>query len=240
MLNTFITSALRSTTSVIGNVNAKELPERRLEIFKTINFMNYIIFSICSVCLYNLFNLFIGQIWIGEKFLIDNSTVLVLSILFYVNGFMYINDIVKGSAGIYDKDKFVPIIQSIINIVLSIILVKSIGLVGVFIGTLASTLFVMSIKPYIIYKYVFNRKVWSYYLDFIYKAIIFSLGMIISKYIISFDFITNKYLAFIVYAFICILIFLLLVTVAFGRTSEFRDSLNRLSFIKNRLKRKEK
>ena len=239
MLNTFITSALRSITSSFGNVNAKETPQRRHEIFKTVNFINFVVFSICAVCLYNLFNLFIGKIWIGEKFLIDNNTVLVLCIVFFVNGFMYINDIVKGSAGIYDKDKFVPIIQSIINIVLSVILVKKMGLVGVFLGTLASTLFVMMIKPYIIYKYVFNKKVWGYYLDFIIKVIVFALGMLISNYIISFNFITNKYLAFILYGLISVVVMIGLIVIFFSRNYEYKDALQRFKFIKNKVIRKE-
>ena len=59
------------------------------------------------------------------------------------------------------------IFQSIINVVSSIFLVKRMGLSGVFIGTLLSALFVMIVKPIIIYKYFFEKKIYSYYLNFI-------------------------------------------------------------------------
>lgn len=238
MLHTIINSALISTTSVFGNVNIKEKPEKRYKIFKTINFITFIVFSICALCLFNLFNLFIGKIWLGDKFLIDRLTVLIICIVFYMNGLMHTNDVIKSSAGLYDKDKFVPIIQSILNIVFSIILVKYYGLAGVFIGTLISAIFVMIVKPIIIYKYIFETNVCSYYIDFFKKILIIFLAGIVSNYIISLNFIKNAYFAFAVYGAITVAIMLLFIYIFFRSSEEFKDLKNRITFFANKRKKK--
>lgn len=235
-LGMFIGGASRSITASLGNINASCDTDKKYKVYKTVYFANYVIFSICSVCLYNLFNLFIGDIWLGSKYLLSKEVVLLLSIVFYINGLMHMNESVKASAGLYDKDKYVPIFQSIINIVLSIILVKLIGLPGVFVGTVISALFVMIVKPIIIYKYIFEKKVWSFYLDFIIKSLVFGLALYISSLIINLDFITNNYLAFIIYAIISVIVTLIVITLFFHRQYEYQDFLERMKNIFNKFK----
>lgn len=238
MLNTFINSALYSIISSVGNLNVSEKPKKRLEVFKTLNFLSFVVFSTCSLCLYNLFNLFIGDIWLGKKFLLSTGSVLIICIVFYVNGLMHTNEAVKSSAGLYDKDKYVPIIQSIINIVFSILLVKSFGLAGIFIGTLISALFVMVVKPIIIYKYLFESKVWSYYIEFIKEFIILILAGVISNYIVSLDFIGNAYVAFIIYGIITVVVLYALIFLLYRNKPEFKDVVNRIKFMKEKRKNK--
>lgn len=238
MINTFINSALNSVVSIIGNVNISETPAKRLEIFKIFNFISFIVFSTCSLCLFNLFNLFVGDIWIGEKFLLEENTVLILCLVFFVNGIMHSNEAVKSSAGLYDKDKFVPIFQSIINIVVSIILVKKIGLVGVFVGTLISALFVMIIKPIIIYKYIFEKKVWSYYIEFIKQILILLVSGFITRFILNYDFVQNPILEFIINGLISVIVLLTIIYLVYRNTEQFKNLVGRVKFLLNSRKEK--
>lgn len=228
MLNSFITSMLRSLTSSIGNVNATENAQKKYEIFKSLNFLNFVIYSICSVCLFNLLNIFIGNVWLDKTFLFDKNIVIILSIIFYVNGFMYFNDIVKGAAGIFYKDKYVPIIQSAINIVVSIVLAKSIGLLGVFIGTIMSTLFVMCIKPIIIYKYIFESNVINYYIDFLKKALLTIFCALLSNRTISFFKIQSPILYFLISGLSCVAISLFIICIVYCKKPEFNDIIKRV------------
>lgn len=236
MLNTFINSALYSMISSIGNVNISESPEKRLKIFNTLNFLCFVIFLIFSLCLFNLFNIFIGRIWIGEKYLLDTGVVLIISIVFYINGLMHLNDAVKSSAGLYDKDKYVPIIQSIINILVSIILVNKFGLVGVFIGTLVSAMFVMIVKPIIIYKYIFEIKAWGYYANFIKQLVVLFICMILTRLPMIFLNINNPFLGFTIYGMLTVLISVTIIWLFYRKSNEFIDLKNRIRFLLNRKK----
>ena len=231
VFNTFINSALYSIVSSIGNVNAKEKPKKRFEIFKALNFINFCIFLIISVCLYNLFNFFVGKIWLGEQYLLNQQIVGAICIIFFVNGIMHFNDAIKSSSGLYDKDKLVPIIQSLINILTSVLLCKYIGLLGVFIGTFLSALFVMAIKPYIIYKYVFEKKPWSYYILFIKEFAFLFICIIISNYLIKLISISNIYITFITNGILSISVCVIMIIIFYHRTNEFCDIIQRIKRI---------
>lgn len=65
---------------------------------------------------------------------------------------------IKSASGMYDIDKFTPLIQSGVNLIVSIILVQYIGVLGVVLGTIISSIVLPSWqRPYIVYKYILNK-----------------------------------------------------------------------------------
>ena len=74
---------------------------------------------------------------------------------------------IKVAGGIFEQDKYLAIIQSVVNLMISIILAKKIGLVGVYIGTIVSGLIPSLIRPYIVYKYLYKRNSIGYYISFL-------------------------------------------------------------------------
>lgn len=74
----------------------------------------------------------------------------------------------RNAAGICYEDRFVPIIESIVNIIASIILVKVVGLSGVFIGTIISTMILHFWSfPKYTYNVIFKRKKRQYIYEFL-------------------------------------------------------------------------
>lgn len=63
----------------------------------------------------------------------------------------------------FEQDKYLSILQGIVNLVLSIALVFKIGLAGVFIGTVVSGLIANITKPIIIYRVCFEKSAFSYF-----------------------------------------------------------------------------
>ena len=56
------------------------------------------------------------------------------------------------------QNRFAPIIESIINLVISILLVRNLGLLGVILGTITSCILVpLWNEPYILNKHYFKR-----------------------------------------------------------------------------------
>ena len=58
-------------------------------------------------------------------------------VIFYERGMRNSITTVKTTAGIFHEDRFAPLFQAAINLVISIVLVQQIGIIGVFIGTLS-------------------------------------------------------------------------------------------------------
>jgi len=232
--SSFLTSALWGSVASFGNLNVMESEEKRYSIYKVINLIGFTCYGVIAICLFQLFNLFVKDIWLGKEYILGISTVIIICINFYVSGMMHVNDAIKSSGGLYDKDKFVPLIQSAINIVASIILVKYYGLTGVFIGTLLSSIVPTIVKPYIIYKYLFNRSCLSYFVMYFKQLAIILISALIVVFINSKITISSAILAFIVKGIISASIPLLLIFICYFKTETFAILKDKIKVILKR------
>lgn len=220
-LASFLTSALWGSISSFGNLNVLENEEKRYSIYKVINLIGFTCYGVIAICLFQLFNLFVRDLWLGKEFVLKTGTVLIICINFYVSGMMHVNDAIKSSGGLYDKDKYIPLIQSAINIISSIILVKYYGLTGVFIGTLISSIVPTIVKPYIIYKYLFNRNCFSYFTMYVKQLLIIGLSALIVNYINSKIIISSAIIAFVIKGIVSALIPLIIIILCYFKTDTF-------------------
>lgn len=171
---------IKSTSASVGNLLTEKDFEKKYLIFKKIRFLNFWISTFTAVCLLILIEPFI-TIWIGKKYLLETSVLFVLIINYFQTMMKSTYNIFKDSAGIWIEDRYVPIIQIIINISLSILFLKLFGLVGVFIGTIISSLVLWLYSyPKFVYKKLFNKDYLSYYISIIKYILLFCFITLIS------------------------------------------------------------
>jgi len=189
-VNSFLVTIFNSAAASFGNLISSESEDSVYDKFKIFNFLAFWLYGFSSLAFLFLLNPFI-ELWFGEKYLIGIGVVLVVIINYYFTSMRVPLGIIKSSAGVYHQDKYVPLIQSAVNLVVSIIAVQKLGLLGIFIGTLASSLLVaFPTRAYFVYKYVFKRKAFSYFIDFFkyFSVIVFEGLMIYTIFsLISFE-----------------------------------------------------
>ena len=162
IITTFVNLIFNNLVSGLGNLVVMESDNKKYEVFQKIDFIGFMAYGFCSVMLLNVFNDFIS-IWAGVDYCLDFAIVVAIITSFYLAGLRIAPNTIKMAAGMYDVDKFTPIIQSAINLVVSIILASHIGLMGVIIGTIVSSLALPSWqRPYIVYKHIFKQPFDSY------------------------------------------------------------------------------
>lgn len=175
IISGFTNTLLNSFTASFGNLIAKESVDKQRQIFDIYDFAGFWIYGFVFISFATLVQPFI-TIWLGEKLLVDNLTMILLYLSLYLQGMTIITYNFKVAAGRFDEDKWIAFIQAIVNLVVSVIAVKSIGLAGVYVGTIAQRLIVVVVRPYIVYKWVLKDNVIKYYLRFIFRiSIIFSI-----------------------------------------------------------------
>lgn len=228
MLNTFINIIYNSITSSLGNLIAKEKEEKRLKVFNIMDFIGFCIYGYCSACLFALFNPFI-KVWAGEQYLFSTWIVAVIVLNFYMTGMRIPLGTIKSAAGVYSEDKYIPLIQAVTNIVVSIILAKYIGVLGVLLGTLISSLIPAVNRPYIVYKYVFNKKVTEYYKRYLKNIIVFIFVTTIITIVTNILNVTNSYIQLVVTGIIATIIYMGIIIIIYRKTDEF-------IFVKNQAK----
>lgn len=162
-LSALVKPVLSGIGASVGNLIATEKSDKNFAIFKISYLVNFWIFSLCVIFLFNLLQPFISW-WLGEKFLLSHLTFVLILINFYLTGMSSSIITFKNKSGLFSQDKYAALIQGGINLIASIILVKSLGLAGIFLGTTISTIAtVFWTQPIIVYKNVFKKSFLSYY-----------------------------------------------------------------------------
>ncbi|MDM0536836.1 hypothetical protein QTG87_09860 [Clostridium perfringens] len=161
-INGIISNGIGCIMPGIGNLIAKESNEKIYSTFKKLYTLDHFIAFVVTFITYNLIDKFV-ELWVGKEYIFSNYIVIALMVNLYIKISRGTVDRFKDGFGIY-WDVYVPILESIINIVLSLILTYKIGILGVFIGTIISNIiFVKLWKPKILFKEGFHKNIVFYW-----------------------------------------------------------------------------
>lgn len=167
-LNSIISLIFQSFTASIGNLVANEDTFAQEKTFRNINFIGFWIYGFCSICLFNLLNPFIC-LWIGKENMLPLKTIFLITFNFFLTGMRKSVLTFRDAVGLYWPDRYKPLVESIINLLFSIILVNRLGINGVLIGTMVSTLSTCFwIEPHVLYKYAFRMSANKYFIYYVY------------------------------------------------------------------------
>lgn len=184
-VNKFATQFFSSIVSSIGNLNVEKDKNYLYDVFKKIYFMNAIIYIFSTVCLINLFNPFI-KLWLGKDYTFSMAIVLVIALNFYINGMRQTVLSFKEAMGMFWSDRFKPIIEAVVNLIISLVLAYKFGIIGVLLGTTISFLFVaVWIESLVLYRDGFNKKWIEYVKIYIKEFLILCLCTCITIFINS-------------------------------------------------------
>ncbi|QNG58485.1 hypothetical protein H4O14_11530 [Bacillus sp. PAMC26568] len=218
---TFIGQFFDNITHSLGNLIAIGSKEKIYNIFKVTELCNFWIYSFFTIFLFNMIEPFI-DLWIGSQFIMSKSVLIILMINFFVSGMRRSISLVKTTSGIFYKDRYAPFVEALVNLVSSIILVQFYGIVGVFIGTLISTIVVpFWIAPYLVYKQVFNKPVLHYFINYVYLVFL-GLGTCLLTNFLCNLFTNVGIVQLVLRAAICLLIPNLIFICVFYRSKEFK------------------
>lgn len=223
MLKNIIASIFNSFTASVGNLNAENNIENLYKNFKRLNFINFWIYGCCFICLDNLLNDFIS-VWVGENAVFDNVTVFLISLLFLIPGMNNVINIFKDACGLYWQTKYRALATTIVNLFVSLFLVRFLKIQGVFIGTIVAYLTTIYVKdPQVVFNECFNTSCFVYHKELISRFFMLFIIDYGCKYFCSvFNIYFSGFILFFVKAVfvfsICNLIFILL----FFKTDEFK------------------
>lgn len=177
-----------SVTASIGNYIATQNNRETEALFRFYSFMTYLIYGFCGICIFTLANRFISLLW-GDDYLLSIWVVFVIVVDFFLQGFTFSIIYFRDAAGFFVQGRFRPVFSAVINIVLSILLIKPLGVVGVILATVISRLLVSAwYDPYILYKNLFKTNVWRYYgIVALYTLIVLALCLLSYRLTLQFS-----------------------------------------------------
>lgn len=171
--------AFDAVLASVGNLNAEGDVSKIRTVFDRLFFLAFWLFGLCAICLLCLMQPFIQMVF-GKAFLLDNMTLVMLVISFYVTGMRSVLYVMRAAAGLYHRDWAKPIAEAIVNLAASILLMRRFGIAGVFMGTIVSAVLVGTwVEAYVVCKDVLKEKLGLYFIQYGKYALIAALTAIL-------------------------------------------------------------
>ena len=121
----------------IGNKIALNSPEKNHEdmlVFMYLYAWLSGLFTACMLCLYQPF----VRMWVGAKLMLDESTMIMFCVYFYITSMGSIRFLYHQSAGLFWTKRYWTVAETLINVIGNYVLVRLWGMFGVVCSTIIS------------------------------------------------------------------------------------------------------
>ena len=235
IINTMLSQIFGGITASIGNLNAKENNEKRVEFFNIINFANFWLFGFSAICIIALLGDVI-KIWLGELYVLPMNISIILAINFYIVGMQNVVWAYKNTMGLFKYGRYVLLFTATINLVLSMIWGLKFGLFGIFLATAISRLATnVWYDPYAVYKYGLKINPIKYLIQYVKYALTIFIALIITLILCNLVN-SNMFVELILKVIICLIIPNIIILIFFIRSEELKYFINILRKIITRIK----
>lgn len=175
-LTTFATYAYQSMIHSVGDFNVAHSEEEKKNLFDQI----LLLFSFVGVIIFAGFYCMSSRIitiWLGAERVLDNWTILALSVNVFLPLILYPIWMFRRTTGVFRQTKNILIYAGVVNLILSYVFGKRIGLAGIIIATSVSRLLTSFwFEPVILYRAIFpSHHVSDYFLTVVKN---FAIGLL--------------------------------------------------------------
>ena len=162
----FIVIFFSALITSFGNLVSTSTTEHYRKTFLDLNFINFWLYGFSSIAFLVLVPPFI-TLWLGAEYLIDNASFILIVLNAYLLGQFLVYNNARGVKGNFGKDKWLSLSEALINLIVSVICAYYLGLVGVYIGTIASKVFYTIARPIATYRFMTDKSPWDYFSRFL-------------------------------------------------------------------------
>lgn len=169
----------------LGNSVVTENFEKNYSTFCQLQFVQNWLIGFCTTCLLCLYQDFIS-VYAGKDNKLSIGIVICLCLLFYTWKIQDIAYVYKEACGFWTKDKYRPLIGSLLNLMLNIISIQFIGLYGVILSTVCIAVSIDLIwSPKALFNDYFKKSRKEYYLMLIHGVVNCLVMCVITYYLTS-------------------------------------------------------
>lgn len=183
-MTSVIALAFTPLTSIIGHTFVAE-KEKTEEYFRNYYFLNFILGMVFFLGYYAVIDDLV-LILFGDNLELSKTVSMVITVNYFVIFMRQATLLFRDATGTFYNDRWKPILEGALNVVLSIAFVKiflaigggELGIVGVIVATIITNLLICHpIEPFVLYKYAFNKSVKKHLIkNYIYVAVfVFSI-----------------------------------------------------------------
>ncbi len=222
----------------VGNLAAEGEREKQYRLFQGLNFAVFWVSTFCSTALYVLLNPFV-ELWLGRDYLLGEPVVLALVSDFYITNMIRCVALFRTSNGLFVQGRYRPVIMTVINVALSVLLAYRHGIFGVLIATvIARAVTQVWYDPWLIYREIFRKNVGEYYKNYIGYFLTAVIGILLIQAAarMATGMAGNPCLLFLLKAVLCLAVPNGLIVLFWHRTEQFGECVRRIGKIAGMVK----
>lgn len=225
LMNAFLGQFFNAMLSSVGNLTSGESKETSYHTFKYLHFLSFWVYTFCTVSFIELANPVLWVMFRKPEFRFGFPTVLMIGLNFYVVGIRKVPLTFKEAMGLLWYDRYKPIVEAVLNLVVSIACIQRMGIAGIFFGTIFSMVATsLWVEPLVLFKYGFERSWGEFWRrNFIY--FFFSGAMIALTHYLDERFLSGltDWSELFAKLGVCVLVPNVIIALCFCRTEEFRE-----------------
>lgn len=162
-LNSLLNQLFNGITASVGNLNAVETKEKKLQIFNVINLANFWLFGWASIGIF-VVSSDIVYLMFGRSYVLPMEIPFVIALNFYMVGMQNAVWTYKNTMGLFRQGRYLLILTAAINLFCSLWLGKLWGLFGILFATAISRACTNTwYDPYAVFRYGLGERVSIYY-----------------------------------------------------------------------------
>lgn len=130
-----------SVTASVGNSIVVESKKKNYADFKKLQLLYMWLTSWLTVGFVGCLQPFI-KLWLGKNMMFDDGIMVIFCVYFFSIHFSRVCHIYRDAAGLWWQDRYRPIVETVVNLTLNILLVRFIGVSGVMLSTIFCIVFI--------------------------------------------------------------------------------------------------
>lgn len=225
-------TTLDSIGASIGNLVAEGNKDKILKVFWELMALRFFIAGLIIFLIYQSIEPFI-QFWLGEEYILDHKILILLMINIFITLSRGTVDMFNNAFGLYG-DIWAAWVEGIINLSVTIIAGYYLGIIGILLGKIISTFFIVILwKPVYLFKNGFKLPCKIYWKEVMKYYVIFAISFLLSLHIVNIiklD-IGTDLIELSIYVIINVLIFILIyLSLLYASSKGMRNLFNRIIF----------
>ena len=190
-ITTFITDTIyliaSATVPSFANLLYGDDEKKSYKIFKEINIFFLFIASFVTIILSTFLTPFI-KLWLGDIYAVAVPTLILFCVITFYNIAFRAISMTINAKGLFEKTKIASILEAILNLTISLVLVKNIGISGALLGTVLSRFLTTFIQnPTYVLKHIYKTTALNYYLTYFFALTVTAIFVSVSLFFIKLD-----------------------------------------------------
>ena len=206
----------------VANLVYTDDREKSYRVYRMLDFA-YFLMGGYVACIYFIVLQPFVALFFGTDFLLEDAYVMALAVNVFL-GMQFENAYnFRSTHGVFENDRGYMVLSALTNLILSVILARYLGVVGVMIGTIVGLWFIVYGRVQFVFRVIFRRSMKEYWWSHVWWSMAVLLEVVLIDQILSEPFFSATYTGLLIKCICAAALMLGMQILVFHRREEFRN-----------------